>query len=216
MNIEKKQLKQIQALISKTSCIGSVVQLYLNINKDLRLRLKPKCLSNCCQCCNDLFFISPPEFYTILFYLKEYMGEDYILAKIQYSQAMLNKLKNACPSYDDYSSSYLSFDKDLYISLHDTLENHKIRCPFLNSKGHCDIYPVRPLICRLYGWKIQCKNIGKTMKYNKYEKYNEFQKLNGYNGKFEKEYIIIDYLAELAPLLLFNEEEFKKKYQESI
>ncbi|ADU23684.1 hypothetical protein Rumal_3221 [Ruminococcus albus 7 = DSM 20455] len=54
------------------------------------------------------------------------------------------------------------------------------------------------------------------MKYNKYEKYNEFQKLNGYNGKFEKEYIIIDYLAELAPLLLFNEEEFKKKYQESI
>lgn len=86
---------------------------------------------------------------------------------------------------------YINKQENLLEKLMSRIEEHyftelysKKMCPFLNENRRCDIYSVRPLVCRLFGYKSR-------------DEHNEnFEKVLDMNAE-AKEYFLEEYNIEL-------------------
>lgn len=104
-------------------------------------------------CCKDFFLITEREYLYIAVYLLNHKTEDEIInytkkaSKIEKDfYALYPELQfkfKSTMTYIDYIKFYTFVASQNRVSTDS--------CIFLNRKGKCDIYPVRPLVCRTYG-----------------------------------------------------------------
>lgn len=112
-----------------------------------------KCPKGCAECCKDFFLITEREYLYIAVYLLNHKTEDEIInytkkaSKIEKDfYALYPELQfkfKSTMTYIDYIKFYTFVASQNRVSIDS--------CIFLNRKGKCDIYPVRPLVCRTYG-----------------------------------------------------------------
>ena len=200
--------------IKSSSIIGRTLSLYNHLDIFIRQNKESTCVANCNSCCNNYFYISEWEYYTLLFYVLSTYDDEYINSKIGYSIDCLDMIQNTYPDEAkrlDYNAKSSTTYSDYVCDNCDII----IRCPFLNEKGLCDIYEVRPLICRLYGTfmhascqKINCANL---ISIEKFEYLNLIDELICPNGSFRKPYPIIDWLGSMT-IKIISSGKFKKSY----
>lgn len=192
----------------------------MNIYKEFdnqAVEYKSICKSKCCICCFDYFYISEAEFYTILHYiLQKENNETYINKLISKALELSNLLSQSLPSeYKKIHSNELDKPIQYYLNpIGNDLIRLKKPCIFLNSKNKCEIYEVRPLICRQFGTILDSR-----MEYNfacKYVKYSHnidySNTTNAYNadniftaGKFFRiPKPILYWFSDVLPLIQFN------------
>ncbi|MEG0429949.1 MAG: YkgJ family cysteine cluster protein [Hydrogenoanaerobacterium sp.] len=100
------------------------------------------CYKGCSDCCDEYFYISESEYLAIRQYVAAH-GVSNHQAAVEQRQ----KLKDSYPN---------EFDKLLSpVVQADSFDDNKVPkgfapCIFLKD-GACSIYPVRPILCRLYG-----------------------------------------------------------------
>lgn len=142
------------------SYASDLQQLYKRIDATIQMHYfknpaknkKQPCKKGCDDCCSQFFEISEGEAMMILEHLKTFTTEE------------LNSIKNNLQEtydyfvseYPDFFNAYFSnsgqeaFDSDAYFT-DETRFDIRIPCPFLTEEGSCNIYTVRPLICRTTG-----------------------------------------------------------------
>lgn len=155
-----------QSSVGKAYCYFNFLNNYINAHKN-KSNICPK---NCFECCYDYFYIGTREFYAIIHYLNNEFGNEYILEKMNLAQKYYEQFKHEFP--DEFKKTNTIYcgkiDKTTIneiINLHCSDKDiHRLSTPciFLNSKGKCDVYPVRPDACRLYGsvYNSLYQNIG--------------------------------------------------------
>lgn len=122
-------------------------------------------------------------------------------------------MKESNASYSQYSQVTKNLPTNDVIKQLPFLFSLTITCPFLNMSGYCDIYAVRPLTCRFHGWSVKCNYMNYApAPYNKYEQYPEYKHCELDLPMISKPYPIIDFMGDVAPMLLINKEYFKEKY----
>lgn len=163
----RKTAKNQNLFPNKAIVPNSYIQQVLTIYECVDPLIKKNhCKTNCSSCCYDYFFVTEGEFYLILLYLVEYKDKNYI-------KNIINKaLKQKENLSDLYSSEYNRINTRVKtntnineISYDTSTIKLEYPCPFLNL-GKCDIYTVRPLVCRLYGCVCEsnCPEIKKCKK----------------------------------------------------
>lgn len=152
---------------------SKLANMHHNANKfDLKCKeidIGNMCAKNCAECCKDFFFVSENEFLMILeelIHRKEDIGNYHKKAK-----KVLEIMQKEYPStYDTLCENMKTSNigKNILQYFNDFDNYEKLPyCIFLNSKGQCDIYAVRPMVCRTYGTTTVCakiKNSGVALK----------------------------------------------------
>lgn len=140
---------------------SKIAELYVyrdKFNKSVKeLKLLNLCKCNCNECCKDYFYITENEFLLILDYLisKNKNIDNYIaMAKEVYNDISLKHSDIIC-KLDENANRMGNFE--YYF---DDRENYSDlpNCIFLKN-GLCEIYEVRPDVCRAYGTTISCNKI---------------------------------------------------------
>lgn len=193
--------------IKPFSIVGRTLSLYDDIDKFVSSSSKPSCIDGCCQCCNDYFYIYEWEFYTILFYLVNLNDDDYLSSKINYSKECIEHIKiNNLEEYRRLNSQNKpQIPGELMLPQH----NLGIKCPFLSCNNRCEIYEVRPLMCREYGVfeHTYCDKITnqKFINIDEFKGNNRISRIMYPNGTFRIPYPIIEWLGSMArPILASN------------
>lgn len=146
--------------VAQNSKYAHAYREYLHLNKFCKNKgVRNICIENCCQCCNDYFYISENEFLLVLDYImrKKLDLESYISKANEYrawfSQAYPSestKIESLMPSHrgmDSFTRTQAYFN--------DEAIDHAKPCIFLEN-GTCNVYDVRPLLCRGYGSLFPC------------------------------------------------------------
>lgn len=190
--------------LNPKSIVSRTISLYNDLDKFIKNSNPPKCQINCCDCCSDYFHVSEPEFYTLLYYVINKYGDDYLKEKIKYSKKAVLFLK------EQYPNEYIKLTQIncpiSYNDLFDIPKTLKIKCPFL-CNGKCDIYECRPFICRVFGItkdNICNKAKGNNIDINLFIDNGRLKRLFFPREKVEKPYPIIDWLASMSELMLFS------------
>lgn len=204
--------KEIARKIKATSIVGRTISLYEDFDLFLSNNHTVKCIEKCHSCCSDYFYISEWEFYTILFYIQNEYEPQYTFDKINYSKKQLNLIRSNY--HDEYEHlNGLCFDSSIESTFRPKSNLH-IVCPFLNDSGLCDIYPVRPMICREYGRIKHCYcdflPQTKLIDINGFSDNNRIEKLYSPYG-LRKPYPIIDWLGSMTEQILISDR-FKKSF----
>lgn len=151
----KKEAGDINVLNSKSKA-AKLKRIYEEFDSK---HFQNMCPPKCCECCNDIFLISLPEFMYIL---------SSLLAKGQYIK-LYKFYKKAQMQKRYIDENYEVISKQIYDNFKaDDIRFYRIGmsivskepCPFLSSKGRCDIYDDRPSICRAYGYTSMCNLAG--------------------------------------------------------
>lgn len=125
-----KKYKKCHPNINPESIIAHQYRVVNFLEKEILTCPYTVCKKGCGNCCTDDFEISVTEFFTILNYLK-----------ITCTDEQIDKICSKA-SMKISSVSFASDSEDVIFS----------RCIFLNETSDCcDIYEVRPIICRKYG-----------------------------------------------------------------
>lgn len=126
-----KKQKKCHPDINPDSLIAHQYRIMHLIDKEIQSCPYTICKLGCNECCTDDFKITVSEFFTILNYLKISCTNeqiDKIISLAKYKIATINR---------DESSGEITISKCLFIK---------------DTDGSCDIYEVRPIICRKYGY----------------------------------------------------------------
>lgn len=147
------KIKMKKKSINPRSAVGNCLNLYKEFDEQAK-EYKSACKKKCCICCYDYFYISEAEFYTILHsILQKGNYEEYLNQLILKSRESVADLKRKLPlEYKKIYSNDCTKPIQYYINPTGT-DNIRLDkpCIFLNSKNKCDIYEVRPLVCRKFG-----------------------------------------------------------------
>ncbi len=108
------------------------------------------CTKGCASCCSQFFEISPVEFLVIQNHLKDI---DPTLLDIfkENSTVLMSLFKEY---HRDFYEEFFHKDNQFVAqSYYQHPERFKIHlpCVFLSKEGYCQIYPVRPFVCRTTG-----------------------------------------------------------------
>jgi Fe-S-cluster containining protein len=231
----KKQIK-CHKDVNPESFVAKLIKLY----SALDCYSGPPCSSNCYKCCYDYFYITELEFQSILWYVNAKLGKGYLASVIEKA-----KMQRYCLQRS-YPSEFNKIDKPFCGAFPLTHENEmlfsdlvdgrtltlSVPCPFLNSSGKCDIYSMRPLICRIYG-SIRCSSTYRgydRCKSNLTEDYpilreDDYKQLTGIGllgNQYRRPYPLLEWFGDLvcyprvqvrsADAYLLCQEEFLKKY----
>lgn len=159
-----KKQKKCHVDIKADSAFGNMLTLHTLIDKMIEENTKfdkLKCKKGCSECCYQNFAVSTVEFYYIIYDTLKNKGvektKDYITSGynmwIEYEKefpesARLLKMNVENTDVNKTNSLMHFIDNSLDAS---PMFN-KFPCPFLNvSEGSCEVYEVRPFICRHYG-----------------------------------------------------------------
>ncbi|MEG2372443.1 MAG: YkgJ family cysteine cluster protein [Hydrogenoanaerobacterium sp.] len=129
--------------------LENVMLAYENIDREIELqqkenRIKFFCYKGCSACCDEYFYVSKGEYLAI----NQYLSEHGITAEtIEKAAEQKHRLKEV------YSEEYNKLNSTTFKA--NGFDDNQIskgfaQCIFLKD-GACSIYPVRPIICRLYG-----------------------------------------------------------------
>lgn len=134
----------------------NTLDLYKNIDKATTSHFQgnkkqPPCAKGCSSCCSQFFEISELEYDIIHDLLATQSNKQQIQLKNK-SLVMMDMFQEHWPDfYDSYfkESTYLCHDEAYY----NHPERFKVRIPciFLSKEGACEIYEVRPIVCRTTG-----------------------------------------------------------------
>lgn len=119
------------------------------------------CINGCSKCCSDFFFISENEFLMILEELL-YRKEDIngYISKAKEAIKMISKIHpDVIKKLEEYMPT--SFNGGLDSEYFNDVFNDSDlpKCIFLNDNNKCDIYNIRPVVCRCYGTTESCEYI---------------------------------------------------------
>jgi Fe-S-cluster containining protein len=152
-----KKYKKCHSHINSESKIAEMYVYRDKYNKKVKyLGLLDLCNDNCSECCRDYFFITEFEFLLILDYLilNNKNLEDYIvMAKDSYNK-INSRYSDIIQKLDENANG--SNDLTYYMDNEDFIDLPN--CIFLKD-GECEIYDVRPDVCRAYGTTIKCRKI---------------------------------------------------------
>ncbi len=201
--------------INPHSAVGKCLNIYKEFDTQA-IKYKTTCKKRCCICCYDYFYISEAEFYTILYdIIHKNKGNEYLDTLILKAIELSNQLKYLIPKeYEKIHSNILSKPISYYIN---PIDIGLIRlgkpCIFLNSKNKCEIYNVRPLVCRQFGTVIRsdmkcfvCENVHYHHNID-YSKTNNSQKVNSllFAGKyFRMPKPLLYWFSEFIPIIKLN------------
>lgn len=107
-----------------------------------------KCQPGCTDCCYAVFGLFPVE----AVYLKEKFDE---LPEEQ-RRAALERAAEAEEQLRDLERKLARHPDDPYMQ-NRIMARERVRCPLLDEKGECILYPFRPLTCRVYGIPVLVK-----------------------------------------------------------
>jgi Fe-S-cluster containining protein len=116
-----------------------------------------KCVQGCADCCYALFDLTLIEaLYINHHFNKKFSGRerDAILEKADSADRQTYKIKKAA-----YQSSRQGTEEETVL---ETVGQERIRCPLLNAENLCDLYPHRPIACRVYGIPVAIGGRGHT------------------------------------------------------
>jgi Fe-S-cluster containining protein len=105
-----------------------------------------RCHRECADCCYALFDLSLIEALYINHHFREnFQGEarDALLEKANRTDRQLARIKRD-------AARALEAGRDETEVL-EALASERVRCPLLNDEKLCELYPYRPITCRLYG-----------------------------------------------------------------
>ena len=105
-----------------------------------------RCHRECADCCYALFDLSLIEALYINHHFREnFQGEarDALLEKANRTDRQLARIKRD-------AARALEAGRDEAEVL-EALASERVRCPLLNDEKLCELYPYRPITCRLYG-----------------------------------------------------------------
>jgi len=131
--------------------VAEMLDLYKELDGEISQKIefnkvKPFCAKVCCECCDEYFYVSEVEYRAIKHFLKESNID--VTAYIAESKRQSEQLVAEYPQEWDKLCS--SDTKDFQELSDDGALRKFAPCIFLKD-GICKIYPVRPIICRLYG-----------------------------------------------------------------
>lgn len=174
----------------------------------------PSCPHYCHQCCFDYFFVSELEFFLIFWYLKEKKDISFFQHIVSRAKLQRRILQEEFPQkYEELNHVLFGahqVSKDIEHIFDDRLSGKTISlscaCPFLDEKGKCSIYPVRPVICRIYGSILVGTEYNDYMRCDKTGDYlrlteNDLKKVQslGQIGKYyTRPYPLLEWFAVLA------------------
>ncbi len=142
-----KKIKKCHNSINENSIIAELYRKYNKIDKSISIPKDYPCKKGCDNCCYDYFYVSQIEFFCIYNYILLNNGYEYLYKTIQKSIDTIEYLKK------NYNDEYVKLGSHIenQNAFDDTnIKSLNIPCIFLNN-NMCDIYPVRPSMCRCFG-----------------------------------------------------------------
>lgn len=101
-----------------------------------------KCRRGCTDCCHAVFglFLVEAAFINCRFNELGREKRAEVLSRVAQADKELDQLQRrlACYTEDPHMQAYV-------------MSRERLRCPLLNESEECDIYPFRPITCRVYG-----------------------------------------------------------------
>lgn len=235
--------------VNPDSVVGSTIKLYSSWDKYLLSEKKNKnirfiCEDKCNHCCNNYFYISEKEYLSIYYHLKTTYDNSYIRTKIQLAKEYMNFIKENFPEEHKKIDTVIppSRNGDIKEFYNDDLRRDQVySCIFLNQKtGLCDVYPVRPIICRLHGVAYPfsaCNKIiqnpdhrSKMVSLNDFPDKEDIYWLNFFKKSevlpniFRRSYPIAEWFATILPAQIYSNDIFldyaithtEEEYQKAI
>ena len=116
-----------------------------------------KCKAGCTDCCYALFDLTLIEALYLNHHFREsYSGEKRkrLMEKANRTDRTIYKLKRAA-----YKAAQKGTDEKQVV---EEMGKERIQCPLLNAQDRCDMYPYRPIACRIYGAPLGIAGEGRT------------------------------------------------------
>lgn len=157
-----KKYKKCHPDINDQSMVANVYKYYHKVDSDIEDKLKrenitPVCHEGCHQCCSHFFHISEAEISLILEYIYSKKGLNSLLDYLKRGEIHWKAFKEEFPEYAKNDETKVSGKTDnvMAVVVKD-MEGIPVKtslpCVFLNEETKlCDIYPVRPFVCRTHG-----------------------------------------------------------------
>lgn len=115
------------------------------------------CKAGCTDCCYALFDLTLIEaMYLNHHFNATFSGDarDALLEKANRADRKIYKLKK-----DAYKATQEGKDEQTVV---EEIARQRIGCPLLNADSRCDLYPHRPVACRIYGVPLAIGGSGRT------------------------------------------------------
>lgn len=157
-----------------------MLNIYKNIDLDIKYTKLKLCPLKCNECCTDYFYISFAELLTIFLWIQE--------NQVYKTPFFQNILQSSIGFVNSISESYKT-EFEYYAKVAENLSEQKpfvfaspqkeikSKCIFLNKNDLCSIYPVRPTVCRIFGCttstKCNLSNMNSTIKYEPLKYFEE-------------------------------------------
>ena len=116
-----------------------------------------KCKIGCADCCHALFDMPLIEALYIHYRFKETIDEKrqaQLIEKAETADRELHIIKRSAYKAATGGTS----ETDILTAM----AAQRVRCPLLNNQEKCDLYPYRPITCRLYGVPTAINGVGRT------------------------------------------------------
>jgi Fe-S-cluster containining protein len=116
-----------------------------------------RCNTGCSDCCYALFDISLIEALYIHHHFRNTVDDavrETLLEKANEADRKIYKIKRKA-----YRAAAGGRDEAKILA---TMSTERVRCPLLNDADRCDLYPYRPMTCRLYGIPTAINGEGQT------------------------------------------------------
>lgn len=131
------------------------------------------CEPGCTDCCYALFDLTLVEaLYLNQRFNEVFTGEEReeILEKANRADRQIYKLKR-----EAYEATKGGADEEAVV---EDMAKKRIRCPLLNDDDRCDMYPNRPIACRIYGVPLAIGGAGRTCGLSGFKKGVEYPTVN--------------------------------------
>lgn len=155
-----KRKNRCHPYITPDSIVGSMIKLYSSWDiysheEKMSHKIKFICEQKCNHCCNNYFYISEKEYLTIYTHINAEFGRSYVSKIIDKAKKYMGYLEKNYPQEFSKINTIIpkNYEGSIASLFQDDIKNEQVYpCIFLNTQtGLCDVYPVRPIVCRLHG-----------------------------------------------------------------
>lgn len=102
------------------------------------------CHRGCSACCEDSVFLSPIEFFGIWDYAQTHLDDEARDAIVDRALALYHQHRDVIDAVGQPPPEGAQDHTGLVVAL-------RYRCPYLDEKGACSVYPMREIWARLFG-----------------------------------------------------------------
>lgn len=163
--------KKCHSMIAEHSAVAGLWEKYAAVDNEIewqkqKCNVSFLCMRGCNACCSDYFYVSLLEYFAIKNHLITFAPETFAQAKLT-AQKHNTLLSGQYPE-EHVRLETTSVDIKNIFNDKSVIRKRFLPCPFLDSlSGDCQVYPARPLICRIYGLSYSYKKCELIDKYRK-------------------------------------------------